>query len=205
MLTTEFFTLTSIYFLALLSPGQDFFLIMKHALTHGYKKAWWVCMGIAGGNALYIALAYMGHHLLTQFPLMIRWIELGGSCFLLYVGILLLFSKRYKVETSLHVNTKLISKLFFHGFFSALLNPKNILFYFSLLFTIIRPEQLLHVKIFYAFWMIGLLLLWDGFVAFLFGNTKAVKLLPYVHIMQKLIGVLLILFALHPFWAWYAK
>lgn len=37
----EFLTLTSVYFLALLSPGQDFFLILKHALSHGYKKAWW--------------------------------------------------------------------------------------------------------------------------------------------------------------------
>ena len=59
MFEPQFFTLTSIYTLALLSPGQDFFLIVKHALTHGYKKAWWSCFGIASGNALSITLAYM--------------------------------------------------------------------------------------------------------------------------------------------------
>ncbi|AFL69100.1 LysE family translocator [Sulfurospirillum barnesii] len=205
MFGSEFLTLTSIYFLALLSPGQDFFLIMKHALTHGYQKAWWVCLGVASGNAFYITLAYMGHHALTQFPIVMVVIEAGGACFLLYLGILLLLSKKQHVETSLHVKTRLASKLFFQGLFSALLNPKNILFYFSLLFTIIKPEQLLHVKIFYAFWMIGLLLLWDGFVAFLFGNTKALKLLPYVHYIQKMIGVFFILFALHLFVTGFAK
>lgn len=205
MFQPEFLTLTTIYFLALLSPGQDFFLIMKHSLTHGYPKAWWVCLGIASGNAIYIALAYMGHHALTQFPIVMVVVEAGGACFLLYLGMLLLVSKRQHVETSLHVKTKLASKLFFQGLFSALLNPKNMLFYFSLLFTIISPEQRLHVKVFYAVWMMTLLLLWDGFVAFLFGNTKALKLLPYVHLVQKVIGALLILFALHQLWAWYAQ
>lgn len=205
MFYAEFLTLTTIYFLALLSPGADFFLIMKHALTHGYQKAWWVCLGIASGNALYIILAYMGHHLLVQFPLVMVVIELGGACFLLYLGVLLLLAGNVRVDTSLHVKQRLTSKLLLQGFFSALLNPKNMLFYFSLLFTIISPEQLLHVKIFYAFWMIGLLLIWDMFVTCIFGNKRALTLLPYLFVMQKMVGALLILFALHQFWAWYAK
>lgn len=197
MFGLEFFTLTSIYFLALLSPGQDFFLIIKHALTHGYQKAWWSCLGIASGNALYIALAYVGHAFLSRYALLVSFIEMGGALFLLYLGFLLLFAPKPSLENALHVKSKMAFKLFVQGLLSALLNPKNILFYFSLLFTIIKPETSLHVKIFYALWMIALLLVWDMFVALLFGNKKALKLFPYLFVVQKIVGMGLIAFGLH--------
>ncbi|WP_263833735.1 LysE family translocator [Sulfurospirillum oryzae] len=196
MFGLEFFTLTSIYFLALLSPGQDFFLIIKNALTHGYQKAWWSCVGIASGNALYITLAYMGHAYLSQYPRLLSFIEIGGALFLLYLGFLLLFAPKPTLENTLHVKSKMAFKLFVQGLLSALLNPKNILFYFSLLFTIIKPETVLHVKIFYALWMITLLLVWDMIVTLIFGNKRALKLFPYLFVVQKVIGVGLIGFSL---------
>ncbi|MBP6325086.1 MAG: LysE family transporter, partial [Sulfurospirillum sp.] len=189
------FTLTSIYTLALLSPGQDFFLIVKHALTHGYKKAWWSCFGIASGNALYITLAYMGHTYLSHYPFIVSFIEIGGFLFLFYLGCLLLFAPKPNMNTSLHVSSKMAIKLFLQGLSSALLNPKNILFYFSILFTIVEPNTALHVKLFYGIWMVGLLVIWDMSVAMIFGNAKALKLLPYLYPLQKLIGLGLIGFA----------
>ena len=203
MFEPQFFTLTSIYFLALLSPGQDFFLIIKHALSHGYKKAWWSCLGIASGNALYIALAYIGYEFLSRYRMILSLVEMGGAAFLFYLGCLLFFAPKPRLENTLHVNAKMAFKLFVQGLFSAFLNPKNILFYFSLLFTIIQPETALHVKIFYAAWMIALLLVWDIFVAFLFGNQRALNLLPYLFIVQKVVGVGLIGFSLHLASTWF--
>ena len=195
MFEPQFFTLTSIYTLALLSPGQDFFLIVKHALTHGYKKAWWSCFGIASGNALYITLAYMGHTYLSHYPFIVSFIEIGGFLFLFYLGCLLLFAPKPNMNTSLHVSSKMAIKLFLQGLSSALLNPKNILFYFSILFTIVEPNTALHVKLFYGIWMVGLLVIWDMSVAMIFGNAKALKLLPYLYPLQKLIGLGLVGFA----------
>ena len=189
MFEPQFFTLTSIYFLALLSPGQDFFLIVKHALTHGYQKAWWSCLGIASGNALYITLAYMGHTYLSLYPFIVSFIEKGGFLFLIYLGCLLLLAPKPSMDSSLHVSTDTTRKLFFEGFSSALLNPKNILFYFSILFTIVEPTTAFHVKNFYGMWMVGLLLAWDMCVAMLFGNQKALTLFPYLYPLQKLIGL----------------
>ena len=138
MFEPQFFTLTSIYTLALLSPGQDFFLIVKHALTHGYKKAWWSCFGIASGNALYITLAYMGHTYLSHYPFIVSFIEIGGFLFLFYLGCLLLFAPKPNMNTSLHVSSKMAIKLFLQGLSSALLNPKNILFYFNFVYFNIK-------------------------------------------------------------------
>lgn len=202
MLDAQFLTLTSIYFLALLSPGQDFFLIIKHALSHGYQKAWWSCVGIASGNALYIALAYVGHGLLSDNPFIISFIELGGVAFLFYLGCLLFLAPKPHMDVSVNLKNNMAFKLFVQGLLSALLNPKNILFYFSLLFTIIDPKTALPVKIFYAVWMVGMLLVWDMGVALLFGNQKALKLLPYLGWVQKVIGVGLMGFSLHLALAW---
>lgn len=203
MFEHQFFTLTAIYFLALLSPGQDFFLIVKHSLTHGYQKAWWSCWGIACGNALYIAVAYIGHNSISAYPKLISYIEIGGVLFLLYLGFLLLFAPKPKLENSLHVKSIIAVKLFMQGLLSALLNPKNILFYFSLLFTIIEPTTTLHVKIFYALWMIFMLLMWDMMIALFFGNQKALEYVSYLEWIQKIIGIGLIAFSLTHASSWF--
>lgn len=194
MLSVEFITLTSIYFLALLSPGQDFFLILRTALLHGYKLAWWSCFGIALGNTLYIALAYIGHETLIQFPFLLPTIELLGGLFLVYLGYILLTAPRPTYQRGIAHSLPSRLKLFNAGFLSAILNPKNTLFYLSILFTIVSPQTALHVKIAYAGWMISLLLVWDMFVAFLLGHQKASKLLDFLYPIQKIIGSGLILF-----------
>jgi len=199
-MSAEFITLTSVYFLALLSPGQDFFLILSHALQYGYKKAWWSCVGIAAGNAFYIALAHIGHTFL-QDSILVPIIQYGGALFLLYLGILLVRAPKPSMLTALHVNDIKTSSLFIQGVFSALLNPKNILFYFSILFTIIPSFTPLHIKLGYGLWMVGLLLLWDMSIAFFFGNSKAKHFLPWLYPLQKGVGVALMLFGIYAFFS----
>ena len=199
-MSAEFLTLTSLYFLALLSPGQDFFLILRNALQHGYKTAWWNCLGIALGNAFYIILAYVGHGFVLDYPFIIPIIEFGGALFLMYLGYMLINAPKPKLAHNSHDPKPSRQKLLSTGFFSALLNPKNALFYLSILFTIVSFETSLHVRIFYALWMIVILLVWDMAVALFFGNTKALKLLPWLHPLQKIIGIFLALFGINTLW-----
>lgn len=192
-MSPEFITLTTLYFLALLSPGQDFFLIVSNALHQGYKKAWWSCMGIAFGNAIYIAIASIGHTLFSDGFLFV-FFQIGGALFLIYLGFVLL-STSHSVQEETHVYVSTHFKLFMQGALSALLNPKNIIFYFSILFTIIPSQSTLHVKLLYGVWMVCLLLFWDMSIALLFGNPRAKVLLPYLFILQKAVGGVLICFA----------
>ncbi len=192
-MSPEFITLTTLYFLALLSPGQDFFLIVSNALHQGYQKAWWSCAGIAFGNAIYIAIASIGHALFSDGFLFI-FFQVGGALFLIYLGFVLL-STQNRVQEGTHVYVSTRFKLFTQGALSALLNPKNIVFYFSILFTIIPSQSTLHVKLLYGVWMVCLLLFWDMSVALLFGNRRAKALLPYLFILQKAVGGALICFA----------
>ena len=48
------------HFVALLSPGPDFFLLMGYAIRYRLRGSAGLCVGIATGNGLYIVLAIIG-------------------------------------------------------------------------------------------------------------------------------------------------
>ena len=56
----QFLIIAGAHFLALLSPGPDFFLIVRSAVINGARIASGVCVGIALANGVYIALAISG-------------------------------------------------------------------------------------------------------------------------------------------------
>ena len=58
------------HFVALLSPGPDFFLLVGYAVRYRIRGSIGLCLGIAAGNALYIVLAIVGWGLLRQAPLL---------------------------------------------------------------------------------------------------------------------------------------
>ena len=74
LIPAAFPALALAHFLALLSPGPDFFLILGHAVRHRLRGALFICLGIALGNALYICLAVSGWSVM-----MIKWLEDWGD------------------------------------------------------------------------------------------------------------------------------
>ena len=78
------------HFVALLSPGPDFFLLIGYAVRYRIRGSIGLCLGIAAGNALYIVLAIVGWGLLRQAPLLFLLIELLGAGYLLWIGSLLI-------------------------------------------------------------------------------------------------------------------
>lgn len=80
------------HFVALLSPGPDFFLLVGYAVRYRIRGSIGLCLGIAAGNALYIVLAIVGWGLLRQAPLLLL-IELLGAGYLLWIGSLLIRSR----------------------------------------------------------------------------------------------------------------
>jgi threonine/homoserine/homoserine lactone efflux protein len=81
------------HFVALLSPGPDFFLLMGYAIRYRLRGSVGLCVGIAAGNGLYIVLAIIGWGVLRQAPLLFTVVELLGAAYLLWIGSLLLQSR----------------------------------------------------------------------------------------------------------------
>ena len=56
------------HFVALLSPGPDFFLLVGYAVRYRMRDSTGLCVGIAVGNGLYILLAIIGWGSCASFP-----------------------------------------------------------------------------------------------------------------------------------------
>ncbi|WP_250162971.1 LysE family translocator [Psychrobacter sp. WY6] len=139
-LLSIFITVGLAHFLALLSPGPDFVLIVKSAIKNDSKDAIGVALGITFANAVYIGLCLIGvgSILAASAPIMIT-LKIIGGLFLMYLGIQALRARKdaydqFQVAQSPHSNIPKTTflKEFTAGFLSGIFNPKNLLFYLSL-------------------------------------------------------------------------
>ena len=150
------------HFMALLSPGPDFFLLVGYALRFRLRGSVGVCLGIAAGNGFYILLVVIGSGLLRQAPLLFTGIELMGAAYLLWVGRQLLNSRAGTREWQ-HTASALpsLTRQLLLGLGSSLLNPKNALFYLALMTALLGPDVTLVQHAVCGVWMTGVVLLWD--------------------------------------------
>ena len=170
LIPAAFPALALAHFLALLSPGPDFFLILAHAVRHRLRGALFICLGIALGNALYICLAVSGWSVLRQAPSLYRFVELAGAGYLAWLGFLLLRESRNATSGEGSLATGEVSPLspasqMLTGLGSALLNPKNAVFYLTLMTVILGPTATLPQQAFAGIWMTLLVFAWDAALA----------------------------------------
>lgn len=166
------------HFLALLSPGPDFLLVLRASLTGGMRRAWPVCAGIALANAVYIGVALSGVSLLRQNTLVFgvwRWV---GCAYLAWLGWRFLHSRGQPALKG--AGTRAIGAYSFareglRGFLSGILNPKNALFYASLFALVMASDTPVWVQTGYGIWMFAVVLGWDLLVAAAVGRPAVVR------------------------------
>ncbi|WP_309103037.1 LysE family translocator [Microbacterium sp.] len=188
----QFIAVAAAHFLALLIPGVDFFLIVRAAMSFGWRIASGACVGIAAANGLFIGAAFSGVSLISN-PLVLGVIQAAGGVFLAYVGVMFLRA-RVDIDVGDAASTGRSTWLenFGLGLLSGLLNPKNALFYVSLATVVSEsgPAELVA----YGIWMFSIVLVWDLFIAVALGSRRAVtaatRIVPWV---TKIAGGFLIL------------
>lgn len=192
----EFLLLATAHFLALLSPGPDFFIIIQTALKKPLRYAFSVCAGIASANALYLVIAVLGLEVIKEMTSLMLVLKYCGGAYLVYIGLMLLKAQKIDLHVeygSLHV--KSLKMDFFKGFLSGFLNPKNAIFYLSLFTVMVSPDTSLFTRSLYALWMSFFVLFWDMGVALCIGNkTVKQKLSQWIYGIEKFSGVVLIIF-----------
>ena len=156
-----FIVIAVTHFVALLSPGPDFFLILMTALNSGQRRARYTVFGIVAGNAFILALIFtllgwLGH--IHAFVLML----LHG----LGVAYLSMQCFRYKhhenVEVQAHDSTPHQNRIlcFTQGLQSSLLNPKNMMFYSSLILLVYSKSDVCTLLLM-SLWMVAVVLMWN--------------------------------------------
>jgi threonine/homoserine/homoserine lactone efflux protein len=175
-------TVVVAHFLALLSPGPDFLLVVKSAIRSRKNCAVGVAFGIASANAIYIILCIVGvGEILSRSLVLMRILKLLGGVFLCYVAFMALRARKgdYAYIGNASVGGADAKVSFFGeyltGFISGITNPKNLIFYLSLFSVILNRNIGLSLKIGLGLWMTALVFLWDAFIIFVLAQDRVRK------------------------------
>ncbi|POT56109.1 threonine transporter RhtB [Citrobacter amalonaticus] len=184
------------HFVALLSPGPDFFLLVGYAVRYRLRGSAGLCVGIAAGNGLYILLAIVGWGILRQFPLLFTLIELSGALYLLWIGSLLIRSRSQALtDADAQATCPGFGKQVLLGLGSSLLNPKNALFYLALMTALLGPSVTLLQQTVSGIWMASVVLCWDLLIAMCIGLPQIQRRLTKgILWIERLAGAVLIVF-----------
>jgi threonine/homoserine/homoserine lactone efflux protein len=173
-------TVVVAHFLALISPGPDFLLIVKSAVKNRKSQAVGVALGIATANGIYIFLCILGvGSLLAASLVLMTVLKVLGGLFLLWVAFHALKSRKsdYAFVTGETGKPgpgtgRSWGREFLTGFLSGISNPKNILFYLSLFSVVLTKEVGLGFQIALGIWMTSAVFLWDAFIIFILSRKR---------------------------------
>ncbi|MCX9064574.1 LysE family translocator [Citrobacter portucalensis] len=184
------------HFVALLSPGPDFFLLVGYAARYRMRGSAGLCVGIAFGNGLYILLAIIGWGILRQLPLLFTVIELLGALYLLWIGSLLVRSRPQTLTgTDAQSTCPGFGKQILLGLGSSLLNPKNALFYLALMTALLGPSVTLLQQTMSGIWMTSIVLCWDLLIVMFIGLPQIQRRLSRgILWVERIAGGVLIIF-----------
>jgi len=194
-----FATVAIAHFLALLSPGPDFVLVVKSAIKNKSKNALGVALGIALANAVYIALCLVGvgSILAASVPIMIA-LKIIGGLFLIYLALQALKARKSAYDdlnielSSEPVESNRFAHELFTGFMSGILNPKNLLFYLSLFTVVLNNDVSFGFKLGLGIWMTLIVFIWDAAIIYLLsGSTVRSRFTKLAYYIDKFTGAIL--------------
>ncbi len=195
----SFFILAFTHFLALISPGIDFFIIINSTIKNGKKAGIIVAFGITIANLVYILLALFGIIILKENLYIFNSLKILGSSYLLYISYHLFKSKKKNLFEDLSKNKKSITLIssFLKGFLSAILNPKNFIFYFTMFSITTQNNTPFFIQTIYGIWMFFAVLFWDIFIVYILSLEKIKELFnKYIYLIEKISAIFLTFVAL---------
>ncbi len=191
----EYYTIGVIALLAAMSPGPDFFIVAKHAISHNRRSAIITSLGIGTGIIIHSTYCVLGLALIiSQSLLLFSLIKYLGAAYLIYLGIKSLFSKNSHIHLD-KKNLKPVSSwsAFRDGLLTNVLNPKCTLFMLSIFTLVVKPHTSHLIQASYGVEIMLISILWFSFLAY--GLTTRViksKIEKIQHVVSKLIGGILI-------------
>ena len=196
----EFLMVTLIHFLAVISPGPDFAIVVRQSISFGRKTAIMTSLGIGAGISVHVLYTLLGIGLIiTQSETAFMVAKIVGTLYLSYLGIKLLSSKAQAtntMEVNLDHDKNHHHKAFMLGFMTNLLNPKATMFFLAVFTSIVSIDTPLYVQNIYGLWITVTTALWFSLVAFFFSQQSVRdKFVSHGYIFERIMGIVLLLFA----------
>lgn len=183
--------------LGMISPGPDFFLVLKNSLSYNRKIALMTCLGVISAIAIHMSYCVTGIAvLITATPWLYNALRYAGSAYLLWIGVKALLAKSSgtayvsKQAQELNVTAK---AAFMQGLLCNLLNPKATLFFLAIFTQLLNASSTMVDKLVVAFIIWLEAAIWWPMVVFVFQNQIVQRRYFKLQlIIDKLLGVILI-------------
>ncbi len=178
-------------FLAIMSPGPDFFMVLKSSLTDSLKAGFYTTLGISLGSSIVFALGLFGIGAIvanSQHLFMI--IKFAGALYLSYLALKSIFAKVKISEPQLtYAENKSLDKIqyFRTGLICNLTNPKAFMFIISLSTYVAEHGNPFIDGVFIILGSTFATIFWFTLVSFIFGRARVRNIF---YSKQKIINVI---------------
>ncbi|MDA0130183.1 LysE family translocator [Vibrio sp. MarTm2] len=149
-------TLATVHFIALMSPGPDFALVVQNATRYGRQTGLYIALGLSCGILLHSILSLTGiSYLVHQQPTLFALVQIAGGSYLFYLGYGALkatwvsWQREPASATHIDAHQLLLSnkrQAFSRGFATNILNPKALVFFVSLMSSLVPATMSLSGK-----------------------------------------------------------
>ncbi|MFT4654572.1 MAG: threonine/homoserine/homoserine lactone efflux protein [Kangiellaceae bacterium] len=192
------------HFVAVVSPGPDFAIVLKQSLQKGLRPALWTSFGIGAGILLHVVYSILGVSLvISTTPWLYQSLLYVAAAYFIWIGISALRSKPSTItlESSSDSAKSTWYKAFGLGFLTNGLNPKATLFFLALFTAAIPAETSLSTKAFYGIYLASATGVWFCFLSYV-TNFKEIReaYQSHGHWFDRLMGIVLIVMAIILLW-----
>ncbi|EPL6454925.1 LysE family translocator [Providencia rettgeri] len=194
----EILAVATITILAVISPGPDFAMVTRQSYAYGIKTGLLCALGIAIGVQVHVFYTIFGITLIIMSSsTLFLAVKLMGVFYLVYIGIKSFINKT-KLGTD-STTSQPISHFnaFKTGFLTNALNPKTMFFVVSVYSQVIQAGNPIWLNLGYGVFISLVHLVWFSLIALFFATPSVRnKVLSYQSVMDKIIGILLIVLGL---------
>ena len=199
MYLQEFLTIAIVHLVAVISPGPDFAVVVRHSVRYGRTIAIITSLGIGAAILLHVTYSLVGLSVLIKTtPWLYATFSYAAAGYLLYLAYGALRSgpqkESRKEETAQNAQSRIsFSKAFGIGFLTNGLNPKATLFFLSLFTAIINADTPFAIKLGYGVYLAVATAVWFCFLSYLLSTSKVAKLIGEKgYWLDRTMGVLLV-------------
>ncbi|WP_261816283.1 LysE family translocator [Vibrio gallicus] len=178
---TTLVTLATVHFVALMSPGPDFALVVQNSTRHGRETGLAIAFGLSTGILIHSILSLTGiSYLVHSSPALFFIVEILGGSYLLYIGLsgikgILTRLKQPTASSTTPTENRIIGnkkQAFLRGLTTNLFNPKALVFFISLMSSLVPATMSLHGKLIALFILWSLSLFWFSLLAWALSTQR---------------------------------
>lgn len=187
---------TTIAALGMISPGPDFFLIVKNAARYQRAAAMMTALGVLSAIAIHMTYCVAGLAvIITTTPWLFMILKYAGAAYLIWIGINSLLARAgHTLDTGDGSHQRIsYKKAFMQGFLCNLLNPKTTLFFLAIFTQVLDINSGFGEKLWYAAIVMGLAVVyWPSLVLLIQSAPVRHGLAKIQKYIDKVLGVVLI-------------